>query len=119
MRFISKIWLGLVTAALLNSAVMAASFTATLDRDALTLGETATLTLTFEGGQPKNIPVPQVADINFGHPSKNFRQNIDINAGQVNTTLVLAFPVTPQRTGEFTIPALTAEVGGSNLPPRR
>jgi hypothetical protein len=115
MRFISKIWLGLVTAALLNSAVMAASFTATLDRDALTLGETATLTLTFEGGQPKNIPVPQVADINFGHPSKNFRQNIDINAGQVNTTLVLAFPVTPQRTGEFTIPALTAEVGGQQL----
>ena len=36
----------------------AASFTATLDRENVTVGESATLTLRFEGGNPKSIPFP-------------------------------------------------------------
>ena len=39
----------------------AATFTATLDRDTISIGESATLSLTFEGGQPKNTP--QIANI--------------------------------------------------------
>ncbi|MEJ0090660.1 MAG: hypothetical protein WDM80_13075 [Limisphaerales bacterium] len=42
------------------STLNAASFTATLDRDTITLGEQAMLSLTFDGGQPKNMPVPNV-----------------------------------------------------------
>src|SRR5271165_1482820 len=40
----------------------AASFTASLDRDTLTLGESATLTLSFEGGSPADVPVPPSDD---------------------------------------------------------
>jgi hypothetical protein len=39
----------------------AANFTASLDRDTITLGETATLSLTFEGGQSKNVPTPNIS----------------------------------------------------------
>ena len=34
----------------------AASFTASLDRDTIMLGESATLSLAFEGAAPKNTP---------------------------------------------------------------
>src|SRR5439155_24013868 len=36
----------------------AANFTATLDRETVPVGESATLTLSFEGGQPRSTPVP-------------------------------------------------------------
>ena len=36
----------------------AATFTASLDRDTLALGESATLSLTFENGSPRNVPAP-------------------------------------------------------------
>src|SRR5579872_4357453 len=39
-------------------ATNAATFTASLDRDTITLGESATLSLTFEGGSPDNVPTP-------------------------------------------------------------
>src|ERR1039458_3065406 len=42
------------------SAILAATFTATLDRETVTVGETATLSLSFKGGEPKSIPVPPV-----------------------------------------------------------
>ena len=47
-------------ACLLITSGRAASFTASLDRDTITLGEQATLSLTFEGGQSKNVPTPGV-----------------------------------------------------------
>jgi ferric-dicitrate binding protein FerR (iron transport regulator) len=39
-------------AGLASSALSAPTFTATLDRDTVAAGESATLTLKFEGGQP-------------------------------------------------------------------
>ena len=38
--------------------VRAAKFTATLDRDTVAVGESATLSLKFEGGQPGQMPSP-------------------------------------------------------------
>ena len=81
----------------------------------MTLGEQATLSLTFEGGQPTKLTSLDVPGLQFGTPNRNFNQEIDFNSGQVNAKLVLAYPVTPQREGEFTIPALTAEVNGQQL----
>ena len=61
MRFTLKIGFALVVAAVLfHGAASAASFTASLDREAITLGESATLSLTFEGGSAKNMPTPSV-----------------------------------------------------------
>ena len=64
MRFLTKIWLVLVAVALLHRAAWAASFTASLDRDTMTLGEQATLSLKFEGVQPQDAPgMPKIAGL--------------------------------------------------------
>ena len=113
MRFILKIWLGLVAAALLPGAACAASFTASLDRDTLTLGESATLALAFEGGSPGQVPTPSVSGLQITQAGTS--QNMSIINGAMNSTVTVSFSVTPQREGEFTIPALTADVGGQQL----
>jgi len=113
-RFFRAVILFFATCLLITSG-RAASFTATLDRDTVTLGEQATLSLTFEGGQPAKLTPLEVPGLQFGTPSRSFSQNIDFNSGQVNARLVLSFPVTPQREGEFTIPAMTADVGGQAM----
>jgi hypothetical protein len=112
LNFLSLAVIGLLAAV---AWVRAASFTASLDRDTLTLGETATLSLEFDGGQPTKLTSLDVPGLQFGTPNRSFSQNIDLNSGQANTKLVLTYPVTPQRVGEFTVPALTADVDGQQL----
>src|SRR5450759_4228746 len=51
-----KILTGLLVAALLNGAAFAASFTASLDREVITLGESVTLSLKFDDVSPQNTP---------------------------------------------------------------
>ncbi|MEY4918075.1 MAG: hypothetical protein RL616_1988 [Verrucomicrobiota bacterium] len=114
MRFIPKIWCALVVATLLNSAAWAASFTSSLDRDALTLGEQATLSLKFEGFQPQDAPsLPTIAglQIQYVGPSSAFSF---IN-GQTSSSVTYNYLVTAQRVGEFTIPGMRADVGGQQL----
>src|SRR5580704_9451065 len=51
---------------LFTFSASAATFNASLDRDTISLGENATLTLFFEGGEPAAVPrLPQVAGLNF------------------------------------------------------
>ncbi len=97
------------------STLRATSFTATLDRDTITLGEQAMLSLTFDGGQPKNMPLPNVPGLFLGNPSTSSRQNIDFNSGQMNSIISITYPVRARRVGEFTIPAMTVDVNGQPL----
>ena len=55
-----KIWIALVAVALCSGTALAASFTASLDRDSMEVGDRVTLSLTFEGGQADNVPTPDV-----------------------------------------------------------
>ena len=103
----------MLSLALLARATAAASFTATLDRDALTLGESATLALAFEGGSPGQVPTPSVPGLQITQAGTS--QNMSIINGAMSSTVTVSFSVTPQREGEFTIPALTADVGGQQL----
>lgn len=91
----------------------AANFTATLDRDSVTVGESATLTLTFEG-QPKAIPSPPQTP-NLQITSRGSSRNISIENGRVSSTISQTFELTPTQPGDFTIPALQAEVEGQVL----
>ncbi len=91
----------------------AASLTASLDRDTITLGESATLSLAFEGGSPRNAPAPQVAGLQIVYSGS--AQNLSIINGQVTSTVTLTYSVTPRQVGEFTIPAVTADVGGQRI----
>ncbi len=96
------------------ATVHAAAFTASLDRDTITLGESATLSLTFDGDAPKKVPVPPDVpglQINYLGPSSQFSF---IN-GQVSSTVTHNFTLTPQKAGEFIIPVLIADVGGQQL----
>src|ERR1039458_6315021 len=118
MRFIPKIWFALVAVALLPCALRAASFTASLDRDTLTLGESATLSLKFEVVQQQDTPqnLPQLSGIpglNFGYVGN---QSMDLNINGIKSSIVtFPYAVTPTKVGEFTIPAMRANVGGQQL----
>jgi hypothetical protein len=104
----------LVLVWLVAASVRAASFTTSLDNDTLTLGQSTTLSLTFEGGSPRNVPVPPDIPglrITYVGPSSQFSF---IN-GQTSSTVTHHFTVTPEHTGEFVIPALTADVDGVRL----
>jgi hypothetical protein len=73
MRSVFNICLALVAAALLEVAASAASFTASLDRDTITLGDSATLSLSFEGGQPRNVPTPNVPGLQINQTGNSQR----------------------------------------------
>lgn len=92
----------------------AATFTATLDRDTVTLGENATLSLSFVGGTPRTVPTPQdIPNLQIDF-SGNSQEITTIN-GQFSATISYNFTITPRQPGDYTIPALTAEVGGEQL----
>jgi oxygen tolerance protein BatD len=100
--------LGLVT-----SGARAANFTASLDRDAIALGEQATLSLAFEGSQPKNVPTPDVPGLQIVQAGTS--QNVSVINGAMSSTATVNFSIAPQRIGEFEIPALTINVNGQQL----
>jgi hypothetical protein len=97
----------------LMAAARAASFTASLDSDTITLGESATLSLSFEGGQSRNVPTPTVPGLQIIQTGTS--QNFSLTNGTMSSTVTVTFSVTARQAGEFTIPALTADVNGQQL----
>src|ERR1039457_5500263 len=97
-------WSGMVLAALCLGSVRldAATFTASLDRDTIALGESATLSLMFEGGSPKDVPTPNVSGLQIVNAGNS--QNFSILNGQMNSTVTVTYSITPRKTGEFVIP---------------
>jgi len=96
------------------AALAAATFTATLDRENVTVGESATLTLRFEGGEPKSVPVPpSLPNLHVAGGGRS--QNISIVNGQYSASISQTFELTPNQPGEYVIPALSADVGGRML----
>jgi hypothetical protein len=96
---------------LIVSGARAANFTASLDRDTIPLGESATLSLTFEGGQPGNVLIPQVTGLQIKQVGRS-SQTTDDFSGHGSSTTTILFAVAPQQAGKFTIPSLTAEIDG-------
>lgn len=92
----------------------AAGFTAALDREVITLGESATLALKFEGGEPKTMPMPAAVpnlQITYVGPSRRFI----FDNGQTSSTTTYNFTVSTSQFGDYTIPAMTVEVGGQRM----
>ena len=101
-------------ACLLISSGRSAGFTASLDRDSITLGEQATLSLKFDGVQPQNAPgIPNIAGLQFQYvgPSSSFSF---IN-GQTSSSITYNYIVAAQRDGEFTIPGMRTDVNGQQF----
>jgi hypothetical protein len=107
---------GLLILAAINTggAARAASFTASLDRDSITLGETATLTLRFDGDAPQNPPsLSEVSGLNFGYVG-NQSMNLSIN-GVDSSIVTYTYAVTPTKSGEFTIPVVATDANGNSI----
>jgi hypothetical protein len=98
---------------LIVPSASAANFTAALDRDSITLGESAMLSLEFEGGQSKNIPTPIVPGLQIVQTGTS--QNVSFVNGAMSSTVIVNFSVMAQRPGEFIIPALTADLNGQQF----
>jgi hypothetical protein len=98
---------------LISFAAGAANFTASLDRDSIAMGETATLTMTFEGGQPQNTPTPDVSGLDFANTGNS--SSFSWNNGQMTSDVTVTFSITPEQPGEYVIPSLTASIGGQQF----
>jgi hypothetical protein len=96
------------------ASLQAATLTASLDRDTITMGENTILSFAFSGGQPQEVPAPpEIPNLAIAYlgPSSQFSF---IN-GQVSSSVTHKYTVTPRQPGDYTIPALTADVGGEKL----
>jgi hypothetical protein len=92
----------------------AATFTANLDRNPITLGESATLSLTFEGGTPAQDPtLPAIPNLQITYIGPSSRFSV-IN-GQVSSSVTYNYTVVPGQAGDFIIPSITAAVSGQKL----
>jgi tetratricopeptide (TPR) repeat protein len=112
---------GLALAFLLGMLALPADaapqFQASLDQDTISLGETATLSMTFTGGEPAEPPnVPVLAGIRLGAMGRS--EQMSIIGSAVTSKIVYTRELIPNRPGEFTIPALVADVDGTRLTTR-
>ncbi len=99
---------------LMPAKISAATFTAALDRDTITLGESATLSLTFSGTSQQNVPtLPPISNLQFGYVGPS--SQITIINGQTSSTVTHNFTVTPRQAGDFTMPAFTVDMDGQKL----
>src|SRR5947207_2560563 len=97
-----------------TSIACAATFTASLDRDTITIGERATLSLRVEGAVPADIPVvPNVPGLSFAASGQSSQLNI-VN-GQRSSVVAYNFLVRPAQPGDYTIPAVSVVVDAKTL----
>jgi len=95
-------------------ALHGASFSASLDRDTIALGETAVLNLVFEGsGQMQLSPPPAVPGLVISGPQQ--QQSTSIVNGQQTQSLTVSYYLRPTQTNTFTIPALSASIQGESF----
>lgn len=113
-RHLPRVLKGAVVLALLLfhfHAGRAATLTASVDRQTITLGERVTLSLTFDGvqvGQPNLPGIP-----NFQIVGQGSSLNMDVTRGVSRQTFT--YQLAPNAPGDFTIPGLQFNAGGQLL----
>jgi len=103
-----------ILVALAGLPLRATTFTVSMDRDAVLLGDTATLSLKFEDGQPQGTPqLPEIPGLQISYigPANSFSF---IN-GRTSSSVTHNYAVKPTQVGDFTIPALTIKFGSETL----
>jgi hypothetical protein len=91
-----------------------ATFSATLDRQSMEAGDSATLSLDFEGGKPQNAPdLPNIPNLEISGPSES--QSFTVINGQASSKDSLIYRITALKPGEYVIPALQVQIGGKTL----
>jgi hypothetical protein len=91
------------------------TFTTSLDRESVIVGETVVLTLKFEGVSPKGMPsIPQIPGLQMlGGVSSSV--NSSFGPEGMSSSTSYAVNLLTQRAGDFVIPALSVEIDGQKL----
>lgn len=91
-----------------------ATFTATLDRNAVTVGESVTLSLTLNGAEnavsPTLPPLPNLTMTSSGQS-----QQLVINGGQRSMQFTYTYQLTATQPGDVVIPSIQGRAGGAVL----
>jgi hypothetical protein len=96
------------------STALAASFTASLDRNVISVNESATMTLKFEGGLPADVPAaPNVPGLSIS--SKGQSSQFNFVNGKSTSILSYDYQVRAAQPGDYTIPAQRSSVDGKTL----
>jgi hypothetical protein len=108
----SGLWFAMLFA--FASPVFAASFTASLDRNTIVLGEPVTLTLKFEDGQPQG---PLSLPVDGLRITSSPEQSISsvFAAGKQTTVYSYAVSLEATRVGEFVIPPFNIKMNGQTF----
>lgn len=91
------------------------SVTANVSSTTTTMDEPIRLTVTITGARNANMPGNIDAEgLDINYQSKSQRFELSSGFGATMSTVV-TYMVTPQKTGKFTIPAITLEAGGQSF----
>lgn len=97
-----------------GSKVTASELVATLDRDTVTVGESANLSLILAGSTLKQLPqVPTVKDLSINYLGQSSQFSF-VN-GRSSSTVSYNYLVRAARAGDYTIPSIVAVVDGVAL----
>src|SRR6185437_1665308 len=92
----------------------AATFTASLDRTSVVMGEQVVLTLNFEGAKPDEIANPAFDGVQVVSGVSSQTSIVSTPSGQ-SINYVYTLQLTPTRTGDVVIPAIAAKVNGATV----
>jgi hypothetical protein len=113
-RPLQRACLGLLLTVWGSSAWAAAGLTARFDREVVPLGETVTLTLTFEDVAPPGTPsLPPLQDLTVTGVSQS--TELSIVNGRQTTRQSYNYTLVPTKAGDLTVPSLRVQVGGQVL----
>jgi hypothetical protein len=92
----------------------APALTARLDRDVVPVGESVTLTLTFQDANPRSTPsLPQIPNVSVAGVGQSSQFTVVNN--QMASQLSFNYTLVPMQPGEITIPAMLIRVDGHDL----
>src|SRR5581483_9874537 len=92
----------------------AASYEATLDRNQIAVGDTATLSLTISGGNVTSEPaIPAVNGLTV--QGTGTQSEVSINNFQIVHTSIYTFEITASAPGNYTIPPIPTGVDGNTV----
>ena len=110
-------WGGVVLAWLLlgaGSSAPGASITARLDREAVPVGESVNLSLTFDGVAPGGTPnLPALPNLNVLSTTES--SEFSFGGGQTISRKTFNYTLAPTKAGEITIPSLQIQLGGQTF----
>ena len=99
---------------ILTIPVVAQEFTASVDKNKVTVGEQIELTLTLNGSGAQNLRMPPLNDFNI-LSGPNQSTNWQFINGQTSSSVTYSYDLQPRTAGKFTIGAASIDVNGKTL----